>query len=110
MKFTIQLKDLSFYAIIGILEHERKIPQKIIINATITYEDSEGYIDYAKMAADIKDHIKKHKFGLLEEALTSTSTMLKAKFPQICTIELTISKPQILPDTTPSVSLFLKFD
>ena len=110
MQFTIQLKDLSFYTVIGILEHERTTPQKIIINATITYEDSKGYIDYAKIATHIKEHIKKHQFGLLEEALTSTASTLKTTFPQIESIKLEISKPQILPDVIPSISLFLKFD
>ncbi len=108
MEYKVQLHNLTFYAVIGILEKERKSSQKIIINASFVYE--EGFIDYAQAANLIKKHIKTKKFGLLEDALASTAAMLKSHFPQIRSLDLEIIKPHILADVTPSVSLFLKYD
>ena len=110
MDFTITLHKLSFYAIIGILPKEREIAQKVVINVSLHYSDEKGYIDYAQVASLIKKHMKEQKFWLLEEALTSTATMLKKSFPQIKSLEIEITKPHILDDVTPSVSLLLKYD
>ncbi len=110
MEFRIDLQNLEFYAIIGILPKEREMEQKLIVDLWLTYLYEKGFIDYAKIAQMIKEHIKSSRFELLEEALTSTAHLLKKRFPQIQTLFIRLTKPQILPDATPSVSLLLKFD
>jgi len=94
---TIFIKDLSFYAILGILEHERKETQKIVVNAKITYYyTSDYFINYAEVSKLIKSTIIKGKFELIEEALEKLLKKIKENFPKIDKIKLQISKPDIL--------------
>ena len=109
MRYRAALEGLEFRAVIGILPHERRTPQKIVVDAAFEYETKEAYIDYAKAAALIQKHIKEQKFYLLEEALDSCAELLKKNFPQMSSLYLCIKKPQILPNATPSVSIFLNF-
>jgi len=96
---TIFIKDLSFYAVLGILEEERKKPQKIIVNAKITYYYTSAYfINYTEVSKLIKSTIIKGKFELIEEALEKLLKKIQENFPKIDKIKLQISKPDILQD------------
>jgi dihydroneopterin aldolase len=96
---TIEIRSLTFECIIGILDFERVTPQKVVIDAAIDYEYAEGsFLDYAAVAARIKSEMIEQRYELIEEALLSISATLKAEFPAISTLDLTISKPDILPD------------
>ena len=47
----IYIKDLSFEAIVGILEEERHTPQKELLHVKIDYDYNEGnFINYASVA------------------------------------------------------------
>ena len=110
MRFTLRLEELTFYAIIGILPFERRDPQKVVIDLELEYSYKDGdYIDYAQIAALLKDHIQKKRFRLVEDALASCAELLRSRYPQIDTLRITLSKPQILPDTRPSLTLKLNF-
>ncbi|MEJ2499554.1 MAG: dihydroneopterin aldolase [Campylobacterales bacterium] len=96
---TIEIRSLTFECIIGILDFERVTPQNVVVDAAIDYEYTEGsFLDYAAVAARIKSEMIEQRFELIEEALLSVSATLKADFPAINALELTISKPDILPD------------
>lgn len=96
---TIFIKNLSFYAILGILEEERKKPQKIVVSAKITYNYTDTYfINYVQVSKLIKSTIMKGKFELIEEALEILLGKIKENFPKIDKIKLQISKPDILKD------------
>ena len=103
---TIQIEQLEFDAIIGLLDFERDRAQRVRINVTATYDYQPGiYLDYAEMVEAIKTHIVKQKYELLEEALEGLHTTLTAAFPAIETLLITIAKPDILPDCVVSLSL-----
>ena len=107
---TIHIQDLKFQAILGILDFERINPQDIIINTTIEYHYEDDFINYAEVVELIKSDMTKHKFLLIEDALTHLFIELKKKFPKIDKIELKITKPSILPDVRVSVSDIYIFD
>lgn len=95
----VAIRELTFECILGILEHERIRPQRVIVDALIEYEYIAGtFIDYASVAERIKAVMTEAQFGLVEEALETVSEVLKAEFSAINTLTLTISKPDILPD------------
>ena len=97
----IEIRDLTFEAIVGILEHERRTPQRIIVDITIDYRYEDGrYIDYAAVCDMVQKHIQTQRFELLEEALESTAYMLKKRFDTIESLDLRIAKPDILPHAT----------
>ena len=106
----VQIQELHFEAIIGILDHERTTPQRVVVDATFEYDYEDGrFLDYAEAATIIKEHIVKHRFKLLEEALLSTAGLLKERYPFITSITLSIQKPDILPDCTPRVTFKRSF-
>lgn len=105
----IEIKALTFDAIIGLLEHERTTPQRVIVDAAFEYDFRGEFIDYADAAERIKAVMIKAEFELIEEALLTLKNRLKAAYPSIETLTLKISKPDILPDCEVSVSDHYKF-
>jgi dihydroneopterin aldolase len=97
---TIHIQALTFRAIIGVLPHERKTPQKIVVDAFISYSYNENdYIDYALVVSSIKKFIRKKRFLLLEDAVSQTKLMIEALSSNITDVKLTIAKPNILRNT-----------
>ena len=106
---TINIDDLAFECIIGILDFERLTPQRVNVNAEIIYDYQNKFIDYAKVTEHIKTSMKTKQFELIEEALISLQNSLKQDFKQIISLSLTISKPDILPDCRVSVTQILNY-
>jgi len=105
----IHIENLKFKCIIGILDFERVSPQDVIINLTIDYIYTKDFINYADVVEMIKKDMIESKFLLLEDALSQISTKLKEKFSLIDTLNIKITKPSILPNSTVSVSNIYNF-
>ncbi len=96
-QITLHIENLTFEAIIGILECERLSPQKILVEAHITYTyQSEHYLDYVLISEIIRHHLQTKTYKLLESALIDIIDELKAQFNTITYITLCIKKPDIL--------------
>jgi len=103
---TIQIENLSFETIIGILKEERIIPQKVIINCEIDYDYKDGnFINYTLVSELIEQEMIKSKFELIENALLTLIKKIKSSFSHISSINLKISKPNILDKCVVSVAL-----
>jgi len=102
---TIHIEDLTFDVIIGLLDFERDRPQRIIINLEASYEYKDGqFIDYADMVLLLQNELKEKRYELLENALLGLKELLSTTYPQLQTLFLKISKPDILPQCTVSLS------
>lgn len=100
----IEITDLSFKCIIGILDFERIKKQKVLINVSFEYEYSkELFIDYAEVSNLIKTTMKKEKFFLLEDAILYLESLLLNSY-KITTLKIKISKPNILKNCIVSLS------
>lgn len=100
----IEIKDLNFKCIIGILDFERIEKQKVIIDISFEYEfDKDIFIDYSEVSSFIKKQMKKKKFLLIEDAIIYFEKELYNKY-KINKLYLKISKPNILKDCIVSVS------
>lgn len=101
---TIKIKNLSFYAIIGILPFERKNKQRVIIDCKLKYKyKNQKFIDYAQVAQEIEKIIKNKKFELLEDAIICLKNHIKANY-NVKKVSISISKPDILDNCTVSLS------
>jgi len=101
----IDVRELTFECIIGILEAERTRPQRVIVDAVIDYDYVPGaFLDYAAVAETVKAVMLAERFLLVETALLTLTDRLKTRFPAMRTLRLTIRKPDILPDCIVSVS------
>lgn len=102
---TIHIEDLTFDVIIGLLDFERDRPQRIILNLEASYDYSDNaFIDYADMVLLIQNELREKRYELLENALLGLRELLTTVYPNLRTLSLKISKPDILPDCTVSLS------
>jgi 7,8-dihydroneopterin aldolase/epimerase/oxygenase len=92
----IEITDLTFKCIIGILDFERIKKQKVIINISFEYEYSKDlFIDYSHISNLVKVTMKEQKFLLLEDAILYIESLLLNSY-KIDTLKIKISKPNIL--------------
>ena len=69
----VQIKNLKFQCIIGILKEERKTKQKVIVNIKFNYNyKKQNFIDYSEVAQLVEQNLKKQRFGLIEDAILDT--------------------------------------
>jgi len=100
----IEIKDLTFKCIIGILDYERIKKQKVIVNISFEYEFKKDiFIDYSEISSLIQSQIKIKKFLLIEDAIIFLEAKLY-KLYKINNLHITISKPNILKNCIVSVS------
>ena len=100
----IEITDLTFKCIIGILDFERIKKQKVIINISFEYDYSKDlFIDYSEISALVKKTMKKQKFLLLEDAILYFESLLQNSY-KINKLNIKISKPNILKDCIVSIS------
>jgi len=94
---TIEIEELTFDCIIGILEFERIKPQKVIINVKIDYTYADNtFINYADVISLIENNMLEKKYELLETALNQLGEKLRCEYTLIERLELKITKPDII--------------
>jgi dihydroneopterin aldolase len=101
---TIHIEDLRFKCIIGLLEFERHTPQEVIISLELDYDYTDTFINYAELAELITTDLQEKKYELLETALNELFQIISTQHPSIKRLFIKISKPDILPDCSVSVS------
>ena len=100
----IEISDLTFKCIIGILDFERIKKQRVIINISFEYEFSKDlFIDYSEISNLVKSTMKQQKFLLLEDAILYIETLLQNNY-KISYLKIKISKPNILKNCVVSLS------
>jgi len=100
----IEINNLEFKCIIGILNFERAKKQKVIINVSFEYDFINNvFIDYQEVANLIKKTMKQEKFELLEDAVKNIEKLLYETY-EIKNLKIKISKPNILKNCIVSLS------
>lgn len=96
----IFVKGLKINTIVGILEHERKFPQPLVLDLTLEHDlkpcatsgDLSLSINYAQLCEDVSNFVSEHPAFLLETLAEDVCKFILDKFkPQSVTIS--ISKP-----------------
>ncbi len=107
---TIHIEALTFDVIIGLLDFERDKPQKVIIDLEASYNYTDAnFIDYADMVFLIQKELKEKRYKLLEDALLGVKSVLSTTYPQLESLTLKISKPDILSECSVALSNSWKF-
>ena len=107
--YKILIEDLTFKAILGILEKERNEEQIIVVNVKIEYKDKKNYVDYAEVCDLIQNQIINSKYELIEDAIEEIEYILKNNFPQMKSLYLSIKKPEILKNALVGVEVLRKY-
>ena len=101
----VNINELTFSCIIGILPFERVNEQKVILDISFEYffnEDGSNYIDYSKVATFAQSSMENEKFKLIEDAILFIRKALKSKY-EIKNLKVKITKPDIMPNCIVSV-------
>jgi dihydroneopterin aldolase len=102
---TIHIEALTFDTIIGLLDFERLIAQRIIMEVEIEYAYTpQSFINYAEVKQEVEEHIKDQAYILLEDALVGLEKLMHKKYPHITRLFIKISKPDILENCKVSLS------
>lgn len=100
----IEISDLTFNCIIGILDFERIKKQKVVLNISFEYDFSKDlFIDYSEISTLVKSTMKEQKFLLLEDAILYIESLLQNSY-KIHNLKIKISKPNILKNCIVSLS------
>ena len=100
----IEINNLTFKCIIGILDFERIKKQRVILNISFNYVFAKDFfIDYAEVSTLLKSTMKTQKFLLLEDAILYIENLLLHIYP-ITNLQIKISKPDILKDCIVTLS------
>ena len=101
---NIEINNLTFKCIIGILDFERITTQRVVLNISFEYEFTKDmFIDYAEVSTLLKSTMKTQKFLLLEDAILYIENLLLHIYP-ITNLQIKISKPDILKDCIVTLS------
>lgn len=101
----IHIDGLEIYCIIGLLESEREMEQRVLLDLEMQYTYKEDlFLDYSRVTEQVKEHLKKEKYLLLEEGLMGLKTLLFKQFPSTERLIIKLSKPDILPDCSVGLS------
>jgi len=102
---TIHIEALQCDVIIGLLDFERDKPQPVIVNLEASYRyEANQFIDYAEIVDAIQEELKTKRYTLLEDALLGLKIILYARYPDLQMLWIKLSKPEILPSCTVSLS------
>lgn len=101
----VNIENLTFECIIGILESERTSEQKVVINLSFEYffdDEKKEFIDYSKVALLVEKSMKEEKFLLIEDAILFLRKKLKSEY-ELKNLWIKIAKPDIMPNCVVSV-------
>lgn len=99
----ILLHDLEVEAIVGILEWERVVPQRLLLSIELASditeaaksENIEDALNYAEVALAVEALIVEKKFRLLERLVEEVAALLLANFPTTW-VKVRCQKPQVI--------------
>jgi len=102
---TIHIEQLTFNAIIGLLDFERLTPQQMVVDVKLEYHyEAKKFINYAEIADAIEQHLIEQKYLLLEDALVGTQATILSLAPHTQKLWLKLSKPNILKNCSVALS------
>ena len=102
----ISLKDIQFNCILGTLPFEREKEQPVVLNISVWLDfslaarndDLIHSIDYAQLTDNIKTFIRNAKFQLEETLALETAKFILNNYPKAQMAEVSIRKPQAIPN------------
>ncbi|PJK03795.1 dihydroneopterin aldolase [Lysobacteraceae bacterium NML71-0210] len=99
---TIFIRALQLDALIGVYAHEREASQPLMLDVELGFDNRiaagrdalADTIDYAQVAACLRQWVAQTRYELLETLLEELATRLRADFPAIARLRLRVHKPQ----------------
>jgi dihydroneopterin aldolase len=102
---TTGLKSLQVDCIVGIYEHERQQPQRVVLDIDLDYDFAAATgsdaiadaLDYDGVVSGVTELLQRRAFQLIETMAEETAAMLLGRLTQVRTVRLDIRKPSAVP-------------
>jgi len=99
----IRLKGLEFYGYHGVMEAEKELGQRFIIDLTLktnlkeagVSDDVEETINYAEVYDEVKEIVEGKAYDLIETVAEKISDKLLAEFKTLEIIKVVVKKPEV---------------
>jgi dihydroneopterin aldolase len=95
MRHEITLKGMQFHALVGILPHERTVPQPIEIDLTVHVGNDEGVVDYRRLYEATVSVIAAGAIDYLEEIADRVAQSAMAVSPRVFHARVAVRKPHV---------------
>jgi dihydroneopterin aldolase len=100
------VRDLRVKTVVGVEEHERKESREVLVSLDLEVDldpaavsdDLSRSVDYAAVAALVREHAAASRFRLLEALAGSIATRVLARFPLVRAVTVRVEKPRALGD------------
>lgn len=98
----VRLKGLQFYGYTGVMEEEKKIGQRFVVDVTMELQNNKASktdelsetVNYAEVYELIKAIVSCKSFDLIERLAGYIADQIINQFKIICSVEVTVGKPQ----------------
>lgn len=102
----IHIEGLEVLALIGVYDWEREHQQRLIVDVVLSVDLSlaaqtdevDNTLNYAQIAQGIIDFAAQSQFKLIEALASHMVEWLLESFPMLTSVQLKLSKPDILPN------------
>jgi dihydroneopterin aldolase len=95
MTHEITLRAMRFHALVGILPHERELPQPIEIDLTARVGEGEGIVDYRRMYDATASVFAGGPIDFLEEIADRVADRLFEDHHRIVAVRVAVRKPHV---------------
>ncbi len=102
----VMIRNLQLDVLIGVYDFEREAPQRVIFEIDLHTDNRpagrsdnvQDAVDYASVTQLITDISTQSEYQLLEALAEHVAAAVLAKFMTVSVIEVTIHKPDIMPN------------
>ncbi|NPA60763.1 MAG: dihydroneopterin aldolase [Epsilonproteobacteria bacterium] len=99
------IQDLKLDVMIGILDFERDMRQRVVVDMELDYNyTGDSFINYIDVISTIEGLLSTRGYQLLEDALLEIGETILSDYPETLSLNLKISKPDIVQNGIVSVS------
>lgn len=91
----ITLRAMRFHMLVGILPHERELPQPVEIDLTVRVSEGEGMIDYRALYRIAADVVSAGPIDLLEEIGDRIAAGALAHSRRVRQARVAVRKPHV---------------
>jgi dihydroneopterin aldolase len=95
MAHEITLRAMRFHTLVGILPHERELPQPIEIDVTVRVGEGDGIVDYRRLYEATASVLASGPIDFLEEIAERVASRLFEDHGRITSAHVAVRKPQV---------------
>jgi 7,8-dihydroneopterin aldolase/epimerase/oxygenase len=92
---AINLRGMRFHALVGILPHERVVPQPIVIDLSVDLLEGEGIVDYRVLYQTVADVVAAGPIEYLEQAGDLIARRTLDRNARVSRVRVALRKPHV---------------